>query len=115
MTLRLMGANPCAVIYDGDRATAYASIWRVDWSQRGSGHALVLGTPDGIRIIGPDTALSAWLGSEFNRHLSASRLIAWTEPDLTVAPVEFDLDLGVGLRAMPRTCRSASPARSSAT
>ena len=38
MTLRLMGANPCVTLYDGDQATAYASVWRVDWSLRGSGY-----------------------------------------------------------------------------
>lgn len=99
MTLRLMGANPCVVLYDGDQATAYASVWRVDWSLRGSGHALVLGTPAGIRIIGPDPGLGAWLGSEFNRHLSGSRAIGWSEPEFTVAPVAFELDLAEGFRA----------------
>jgi hypothetical protein len=100
MTLRLMGANPCVTLYDGDRATAYASVWRVDWSQRGRGHALVLGTPERIRIIGPDAALSAWLGAEFSRHItSVSAGIVWSEPELAVAPVVFDLDLAVGFRA----------------
>ncbi|ONI71740.1 hypothetical protein BWI15_16475 [Kribbella sp. ALI-6-A] len=100
MTLRLMGANPCVTLYDDGRATAYASVWRVDWSLRGSGRALVLGTPDRIRIIGPDATLSTWLGAEFNRHLkSVSAGIGWSEPELAVAPVEFDLDLSEGLRA----------------
>ena len=100
MTLRLMGANPCVTLYDGDRATAYASVWRVDWSQRGSGHALVLGTPERIRIIGPDADLGAWLGAEFNRHItSVSGGIVWSEPEFTIAPVRFDLDLATGFRA----------------
>ena len=100
MTLRLMGANPCVTLYDDGRATAYASVWRVDWSQRGSGHTLVLGTPKRIRIIGRDPDLGAWLGAEFNRHItSVSAGIAWSEPEFTVAPVQFDLDLATGFRA----------------
>ncbi|RRS01305.1 hypothetical protein [Glycomyces terrestris] len=100
MTLLLMGANPCATLFEGDRATAFASVWRVDWSVRGSGHALVLGTPEAVRIIGPDLELAAWLGHEFNRHLTTVRSgIAWREPELTAAPVEFDLDLDHGLFA----------------
>lgn len=95
-----MGANPCVTLYDGDRATAFASVWRVDWSLRGSGHALVLGVPGRIRIIGPDAALGAWLGAEFNRHFSnVTAGIAWSEPEFTVAPVAFELDLAEGLRA----------------
>lgn len=100
MTLRLMGANPCVTLYDGERATAYASVWRVDWSLRGKGNALVLGTPGRIRIIGPDAELGTWLGAEFNRHItSVSAGIAWSEPEVTVAPVRFELDLASGLRA----------------
>jgi hypothetical protein len=98
MTLRLMGANPCVTLYENDRATAYASVWRVDWSLRGYGHALVLGTPERIRIIGPNAELASWLGDEFNRHLTrVSGGIGWSEPQLTVSPVRFDLDLARGL------------------
>jgi hypothetical protein len=95
-----MGANPCVTLYDDGRATAYASVWRVDWSLRGRGAALVLGTREQIRIIGPDAALGAWLGTEFNRHLTrVSDGISWSEPTYTVAQVEFHLDLAEGLRA----------------
>lgn len=100
MTLRLMGANPCVTLYDEGEAIAYASIWRVDWSLRGAGRALVLGRPGRIRIIGPDIELGAWLGAEFNRHISSvSAGIVWSEPDFTVAPVHFELDLETGLHA----------------
>jgi hypothetical protein len=100
MTLRLMGANPCVTLYEGERATAYASIWRVDWSLRGTGHALVLGMPGKVRIVGPNADLGAWLGAEFNRHIrSVSADIEWSEPDFTLAPVRFVLDLETGLSA----------------
>jgi hypothetical protein len=96
-----MGANPCVTLYDDNgHATAYASIWRVDWSLQGSGHALVLGTPERIRIIGPDPSLGAWLGEEFNRHItSVSAGIPWSTPEHTTARVEFTLDLTTGLQA----------------
>jgi hypothetical protein len=100
MTLRLMGANPCVTLYDGERVTAYASAWRVDWSVRGRGHALVLGTPDRIRIICTDAELGGWLGAEFNRHMTGvSAGIMWSEPELTVGPVQFELDLATGFSA----------------
>lgn len=95
-----MGANPCVTLYDGDRATAFASVWRVDWSLRGNGNALVLGTPGRTRIFGADTALAAWLGEEFNRHLAAVvATVGWSEPEVVAAPVAFDLDLAQGFRA----------------
>lgn len=98
MTLRLVGANPCVTLYGGDQATAYAfGVWT---GRSGSGHALVLATRERIRIIGPDSDLGSWLGSEFNRHIrSVSAGIRWSEPELTVAPVRFDLDLAMGFRA----------------
>ncbi|MEV6281963.1 hypothetical protein [Kribbella sp. NPDC051770] len=101
MTLRLMGANPCVTLYDeAGGATAYASVWRVDWSLRGTGHALVLGTYDRIRIIGPDADLGAWLGEEFNRHIvSVSDGIPWSAPEHTLGEVEFTLDLATGFAA----------------
>ncbi|WP_460498336.1 hypothetical protein [Glycomyces tarimensis] len=95
-----MGANPCVTLYDGDRATAFASVWRVDWSQRGSGRALVLGTPERIRIIASDTDLGAWLGTEFNQYFDdVTDGIGWPDPELTEAPVEFQLDHAKGLSA----------------
>jgi hypothetical protein len=61
---------------------------------------LVLGAPDRIRIIGPNAELGRWLGAEFNRHMTGvSAGIGWSEPELTVAPVSFDLDLATGLHA----------------
>lgn len=99
MTLLLMGANPCATVFDGGRAVAYASVWRVDWSVRGPGRALVLAVSGRVRIIGPDPELGRWLGTEFNRHIKLTGDIAWSEPEFTTAEVSFDLDLATGLKA----------------
>lgn len=62
MTLRLIGANPCVTLFDGNRAVAYASVWRVDWSEQGgSGHTIVLGQQGSMRVVGADPNLSMWL------------------------------------------------------
>ncbi len=100
MTLLLMGANPCVTLFDDGRPVAYASVWRVDWSVRGSGHALVLAAPGRVRIIGPDRDLGLWLGTEFNRHIHLAGDIPWSEPEFTAAPVTFELDLATGFKAV---------------
>ena len=99
--IRLMGANPCVTLYDGERATAWASVWRVDWSEHGgTGHAVVVGDAERVRVIAPDAGLGQWLADEFNRHItSVSGGLPWREPDIAVAPVAFELDLAKGLRA----------------
>ncbi|GAA2264481.1 hypothetical protein GCM10009853_017280 [Glycomyces scopariae] len=99
MTLLLMGANPCVTLFDGGLPVAYASVWRVDWSVRGSGSALVLAEPGRVRIIGPDPDLGRWLGAEFNRHIRLEGEIPWSEPEFTTAPVDFRLDLATGFTA----------------
>lgn len=101
MTIRMLGANPCVTLYEAGTPTAYASMWRIDWSEQGgTGHAIVLGRPSGIRVLGPDRGLSEWLANSFNRHLKGTApLFGWPEPEYTVAPVAFDLDLRTGLRA----------------
>ena len=101
MTLRLIGANPCVTLFDGGVPVAYASTWRVDWSEQGgTGHVIVLGRPEGIRVLGADRDLSLWVADSFNRHLKGTaHLFGWPEPEFTEAPVDWSLDLTTGLRA----------------
>ncbi|GIG67433.1 hypothetical protein [Phytomonospora endophytica] len=101
MSLRLLGANPCVTLYDDGTAVAYASLWRSDWSEQGgTGHVIVFGRPGRIRVLGADRDLSVWLAESFNRHLKGvNGAIPWSEPEYTVAPVEWDLDLSTGVRA----------------
>src|SRR5204862_305806 len=40
--LAFIGANPAALLWDGDRASAFVSVWQVDWSAEGPGGAVVL-------------------------------------------------------------------------
>jgi hypothetical protein len=101
MTLRMLGANPCVTLFDDGVPVAYASTWRVDWSEQGgTGHVVVLGRPEGTRVLGADRELSAWVADSFNRYLKGtSGLFGWPEPEFTVAPVSWELDLRKGLRA----------------
>ncbi|GLZ78014.1 hypothetical protein Afil01_28210 [Actinorhabdospora filicis] len=111
MTLRLLGANPCVTLYDDGAPTAYASVWRVDWSEQGgTGHVIVLGRPDGVRVLGADRELSLWVANSFNRHLKGTaKLFGWTEPEYTAAPVTWNLDLSTGLRASERGPAATTP------
>lgn len=99
MAIRLIGANPLLGLYDGDLRTAVVAIWRVDWSERGAGQAMVLWHAGRPRLIGPDPELARWLADEFTRHFDEYAELPWPDPAVTVAPIELDLDLSTGLRA----------------
>lgn len=100
MTVRLIGANPCVTLYSGDQPVAFASVWRVDWSERGAGTAIVLGDSSGVRVIGSDPALGCWLADSFNRHFDDVLAgLPWSAPAVTTAPVTITQDLATGLRA----------------
>lgn len=100
MRVRLMGANPFVTLFADERAVAFASVWRVDWSERGPGRALVFGDADGVRVVSATPDLGEWLAESFNRHFTdVVADLPWSPPRITVAPVEFDLDLAYGLRA----------------
>ncbi|MCC5579508.1 hypothetical protein IMZ11_28145 [Microtetraspora sp. AC03309] len=99
MSIRLIGANPGLTVSDGGRRVAFASVWRADWSQAGSGRAVVLWHEGRTRALGPDPTLALWLAEEFTRHFPEVAGLHWPEPEVTVAPVDMDLDLTAGLRA----------------
>jgi hypothetical protein len=97
--VRLLGANPCVTLYESERAVAFASLWRVDWSERGAGRAVIFGDTNGIRVIGPDPDLGGWLAGEFTRYFEdVLDGLPWSEPKVTVAPVELKQDLATGWR-----------------
>ncbi|HLT60947.1 MAG TPA: hypothetical protein VK020_07115 [Microlunatus sp.] len=99
MRVRLIGANPFLTLYRDGAAVAYASVWRVDWSERGAGHALVHGDADRVRVIGPDPDLGRWLAESFNRHFAdVVAGLPWHEPEVIKEPVDWQLDLATGLR-----------------
>ena len=98
--LVFVGANPAALLWDGDQATAFVSVWQVDWSQEGSGGAIVLCRPGELRVLCDPPLLGRWL---FDTFVSHSRELHHLErparPTVERTPVKIDLDLTAGLRA----------------
>ena len=101
MSIRLIGANPGLILFEGEGDTpkAYASVWRVDWSERGAGNAIVAWYDRRLRVVGSDPRLGEWLAGSFNRHFPEVRDLDWPEPEITTAPVDYAADLGHGIRA----------------
>ncbi|WP_199552065.1 hypothetical protein [Streptomyces sp. N35] len=100
MQVRLIGANPFLTLYLDGQPVAYASVWRVDWSERGCGHALVYGDAERVRVIGPDPDLGRWLATSFNRYFAdVTAGLPWREPQVESASLDWSLDLRSGLRA----------------
>ncbi|MFG1943869.1 hypothetical protein [Nonomuraea sp. NPDC048826] len=99
MSIRLIGANPCVTLSAAGERVAFASVWRVDWSERGGGPALVLWHAGVTRVLAPDPGLGRWLAGGFTRHFPEVRGLPWPAPEVTRTPVELELDLEAGLRA----------------
>ncbi|NUR72337.1 MAG: hypothetical protein HOU81_16100 [Hamadaea sp.] len=99
MSVRLVGANPGMTVREGDQLLAFASVWRVDWSERGAGLALVLWHAGTTQVVSASPALGGWLAEEFTRHFPEVRGQQWPDPLVVEAPVAWEQDLGVGLRA----------------
>ena len=98
--LVFVGANPAALLWDGDQATAFVSVWQVDWSQEGSGGAIVLCRPGELRVLCDPPLLGRWLFDTFVSHFSELKhLERPARPTVERTPVKIDLDLTAGLRA----------------
>lgn len=98
MGIVLVGANPGVLLRDGGEVTAFASVWQVDWSERGSGPAVVLWHDGRVRLLAPDPALAEWLAETFVRHFGEVDGLPWSTT-VEEVPVELDLDLDRGLAA----------------
>lgn len=99
MDIRFVGANPGLTITDGDERKAFASVWRADWSEAGSGTAIVLWHAQQTRVVATDTDLGLWLASEFTRHFPEVQGLPWPAPEVTRAQVHLELDLAKGMKA----------------
>jgi hypothetical protein len=58
MSVVLTGANPGVLLRDDGDVTAFASVWQVDWSERGPGRAIVLWHAGRVRLLSRDPALA---------------------------------------------------------
>lgn len=96
----LVGANPGIQLFDASGAcTAYASVWRVDWSTHGAGRALVVWTPDGVSIASTEGDLAGWLWDEYTSHFPELDGLPKPAPTHLHQHVDIDLDLASGLVA----------------
>lgn len=98
MTMVLTGANPGVLLTNGGETTAFASVWQVDWSERGAGRAVVLWHDGRVRLLGPDPELAEWLAETFVRHFGEVAGLPWVTT-VERADVDLALDLGTGLVA----------------
>jgi hypothetical protein len=90
----LAGANPFLTLYDESGApTAYASVWRVDWSIHGPGGAIVLWHGGQVRVLTDAPALGGWLAQRFVRHFDeATALPSWPAPQVEAGAVSVTVD-----------------------
>ena len=98
----LVGANPAIRLYDGDEMTAFASVWIVDWSERGTGAAIVLWHDNKVRLLCHEPELGRWLAQDFTRHFPEVAHLPWPEPRPERTEVAISLDPDVGLLASAR-------------
>lgn len=95
----LVGANPGMQLFGDDGAcTAYLSTWVVDWSTHGSGTAMVLWQPEGVRVRGESPHLALWLAESFVRHFPELEGLPWPAPQFRRSKVRVSLDLASGMQ-----------------
>jgi hypothetical protein len=95
----LVGANPGVQLFHRDVVTAYASVWTVDWSTHGSGHAIVLWHDEKVRVLTDHPALGSWLERTFTRHFPEAEGLPWPEPRIERRAVRITNDLARGTHA----------------
>ena len=95
----MCGANPGMRLFEGEAVTAFASVWVVDWSEHGSGNAIVLWHNGLVRVLTEDPALGGWLERAFTRYFPEVEGLPWEEPKPERATVDVRLDFGNGLSA----------------
>ncbi|WP_157641539.1 hypothetical protein [Longispora albida] len=102
MSVRLAGANPAVVLFDGDRPVALASAWRVDWSERGAGRALVTWYQEKVSVFCTSRELGQWLVEDFVRHFpDLPGVVRWEAAEYVVdddVQVVVDLERGLSAR-----------------
>ena len=99
MAIRFIGANPGITILNGDERVAFASVWRADWSEQGTGLAIVLWHKGMTKVITSNSVLGDWLASEFTRHFPEVAGLPWPTPAIVETPVSLELDLTNGMKA----------------
>jgi hypothetical protein len=96
----LVGANPCVTLFDGEERTTFVSVWRVDWSPRGSGTAAIVWMDGAVRVYGANRALGAWLERTIVRWTPEALALDWSEPRFVETDVMVSTDLASGMSAL---------------
>lgn len=96
MSVLLVGANPGLTVQRDGATVAFVSLWRVDWSPHGAGRAIVLWHEGRTAVVTAAPVLGRWLADTFTRHFPEVEGLPWPEPEVTEAPVAFELDLAAG-------------------
>jgi hypothetical protein len=99
MTIRFIGANPGITISQNGDRVAYASVWRADWSEQGTGRAIVLWHNGMTRVASTSSVLGDWLAGTFTRHFPEVAGLPWPDPKIIETEVALDLDLTAGMTA----------------
>jgi len=98
--LAFVGANPAALLWDGDQATAFVSVWQADWSSEGPGGTVVFARPGELRVLCDTPLLGRWLFDTFVTHFSElNNFELPARPSVEQTQVKVDLDLTAGLHA----------------
>ena len=99
--LAFIGANPAALLWDGDRASAFVSVWQVDWSSEGPGGAVVLCRAGELRVLCDPPLVGRWLFDTFVTHFSELNHFEDlpARPAVEQAPIKIEVDLVSGLTA----------------
>jgi hypothetical protein len=96
----LTGANPGVRLFDASgKVAVFASMWTVDWSERGSGNVIVLWHDGAVRVVADDVDLAAWVESYFVRSFLEVQGLPWPDPVIERDLVQISVDLADGLTA----------------
>lgn len=99
MRVVLCGANHGVSLFGDVGVAAFASLWQVDWSERGTGRAIVLWHAGEVRVLTDQLGLGSWLEQAFTRHFPEVAGLDWPTPVIERSPVDFTLNLSYGIIA----------------
>ena len=100
--LALHPVNSGGMLLPGEPASCFASFWMADWSRWGTGHALLVATPQGWRSYGTSESFAASLATELTCHFPEAARFPLGGISHTRDEFDVELDAGQGLRATGR-------------
>jgi len=111
MGLLWTGAAAGVRLCEGDDTTAWAGIYRIDWSIDGAGSVFSYWRGERVRVIAPRRELSEWLNDTFMGPMNRSAAlggVAWDAVEHEEADVELTADPESGARVRAGCARRRS-------